>query len=157
MFPWTYIFGAGCAATYWFAVRSRDGDVRTLAQMLTVIWALANLGWFYDFLAVLPVLDWTAGTVALMIWWARRTLWAQLFVHLVVARLSLHVLNYITSEQYLVAYLIALNALFVAQLAVVSYPGSGDVLNLLLRGLRNLRDGLWPSQAPEVKANDRSH
>lgn len=132
-------FGLTCVAACWVAAHAEDRDALLLARVLTVIWALANAAWFVNQLRWLPLVDWYAGMLGVVVWMARDTRWVRTFLGLIGLRLVLHVVDYLTGQALLVPYIHALNAAFFALLVITAYPGgrnAGDRLSRLVRRRR---------------------
>lgn len=147
-----FLFGLGCAACLWCAVRSRDPDAKMLAGALTIMWALTNTAWLLDALWVFPLIDLTAGILGLHLWGVRRAVWLDAFCRTIFVRLVLHILDGLTGHAFLVPYLHALNATFAWMLVLVASSGGGHgILDFdILRGrFRRLRS-LWAASSARV-------
>lgn len=142
MFVVPALLGIGCAAALWVAARSNDVDAQLLAVELIAIWAIANMLWLIDGLVYLPALDWIVGVQALVIASVRDEKWVRIFVALIVLRLTLHVVDYLTAHAVLVSYIHGLNATFALLIVTVIYAGSGHVRDTLLGHLHRLGAGL---------------
>jgi len=149
---WTVpiLFGIGCAVACMVAARSGNPDAKHLSLGLLAMWALANAAWYFNALVLLSALDWAFGTVAVVAWWGSNAKWIGWLIHLTLARLVLHVLDYATGHAFLVSYIHGLNLLFMLELVAVSYEGWRGGL-FLFRGFRRLHLFLRSSQADKVK------
>jgi hypothetical protein len=135
-----------CAISGIFAYRSGERSAKTLALGNAFVWAVANCGWLYSAMWLLPIADWYIGIVATVIYWAAPSGWLRIYINLVAARLVLHVIDYMTGHMFFVPYLHAVNATYAGMVIATAYSGGKDDLRILLHRLRRFRD-LLPAPA----------
>lgn len=141
---WTVpiLLGIESAGATAVSALSGDDDATLLSTELAAMWALANLLWLYDGLQYLPALDWIVGVQAVVIATTRNEKWPRLFVLLIGARLTLHVVDYLTSHTFTVTYIHGLNATFALLVGIMFYVGGGNASRDLLGHLHRLGDRL---------------
>ena len=146
---WTVpiLFALGSAVSICLAARSRDPDAILLSWALAAYIPAANMVWYYAVWSALPVMDWMLGIISLVVWATRREKWVLFFTHCIAARLVLHVLDFLTVQQFHISYLHGINLTFAIMLALVANTGMGDAASDLLRGLRRLRASLSTTRA----------
>ena len=145
MHPVPVLCGIGCVVAFGLATYSRDPDARLLAVEIAAVWAGANALWLFNALQYLPALDWIVGVQALVMSITRRERWIKFFLAVIVLRLSLHVVDYLTAQAFLVQYIHGLNATFALLLMVVSYGGGAHARDTLLGYLHRHGSGLRAS------------
>lgn len=111
----------GCVAAIRFAACP---SARALAWSLLGIAIIANAGWYYKAMWLLPVIDMVAGCVALG--FRAEGKWVALFVRAIAVRLILHILNAATNGIFFNLYAHALNATFAWMLLLVAYGGDHE-------------------------------
>lgn len=116
------------------------GERLAVALALAGVVVVGNLLWLFNVLDWLSLADLIVGAVALRAWHAGRARWAAMIAMLAYLRMALHAGLAVAGPEVVVLYIHALNALFAAQVAVVSFPGGVDECRDLLRrfGRRNL-------------------
>lgn len=115
--------GLGCAAVIYSSARSGNEPAEVLAWSLAAIAVIANAGWYYGAMWLLPVIDLHVGFIALWLHPHGQKKWVALFIHAVWIRLVLHMLDALTAHQFFVPYIHALNATYAWMLIVVANGG----------------------------------
>lgn len=131
------LLACGCLTALVFSYG--NGRALIIGQMLTAVWAGAMLLWFYNAMWLLPLLDLAVGAAAVLFWLEELSDWSMAVALLVLNRLALHVINWITLSHFFVGYAHALNALFALQLIVIASTGGADAGRRLLHRLRRFR------------------
>jgi hypothetical protein len=142
-----------CAISGWIAYRSDDRCGRLMALSNLLVWTVANAGWLYSSMWLLPIVDWYVGIGAISLWWMAPRPWLRVYINLVAARLILHLLDTLTGHAFFVPYLHAVNATYAGMLVCAGLSGGKNDFTRwrdrlhLLRRLRGLRGTVSSAEA----------
>lgn len=114
------LFGIGCCLTVLLA---RGGTRLLLSVLLAESWAISNIGWQWNMLALYPVLDLVTACVSFALWHETKARWLGVFTYISASQLVLHAAYEILGQKFQLTYLFLLDTTFALELLVVSWRG----------------------------------
>src|SRR4051812_6640491 len=96
------LFGIACCLTVALA---RGGMRLLLSVLLAESWAISNIGWQWNALALYPILDLVTACVAFALWHENKERWLGMFTYVAASQLVLHAAYEMLGQGFQIAYL----------------------------------------------------